>query len=91
MPLQLRGPLPDTLPGRSGDLLRVLDALVPRAILHPGDNIDQTLYQSGARDLVDMLVQRFTQSSDSGALSSLVSEDWYGYDLNLAKYIEGGQ
>lgn len=76
---------PEELPGTTPELLRLLDRVVPRVSLRPGDDPAQVLYQAGARDLVDGLIQRYELGRNP---EEAVAENWYDYDPDLKSYIE---
>ncbi len=50
--------LPGTIPHNSSELIELLDKAVPRVAMRPGADVEETIYQQGARDLVDILVNR---------------------------------
>lgn len=81
--------LPDTLPVGTAELLDVLDDVVHHAAYRPGTNAEETVYQQGARDLVDLLLQRWRHPSpgeDTGE-----SGEWYdSFGDELRDYIECG-
>lgn len=82
------GKLPGTLPAGTDALLDVLEEVVPKVAYRPGADAEDTVYQQGARDLVDLLRQRWNHPVAEEELRE--SGEWYdSYGDDMRDYIEG--
>lgn len=79
--------LPGTLPAGTAELLEALEGIVPRIAYRPGADPEETLYQQGARDLVDILIERWKNPVPEE--TECEDGEWYdAFGEELRDYIE---